>query len=465
MRDVNVMMTAAQREVLEAFTSDSPAIDTVGTGGSRFGGKTFTGAWCIGLEALKYRNSRTLALRTVLRAADLNMGEEIKKAFLEPMGIPVGNVRKGEAQYLEKEKRFLFPNGSMIQLGFCLKPNDWEQHQGVQWDKLWLAEATQFPERVIEKLGASVRPSSNTEGCPSRKLLDFNPGGLGAEWVERRVVNPLTRDRRTIYVKQTVRDSLATLERDPGYILRELMKIADPVLRAQWLEGDWDAQSGIYFRLVPPSDDGPGTVCSMTPAYWSDWYGGTDWGYHSPFAYLVGASWMDDKNRPHLHIAGEVYQSGLDMDQQAELALQKEAELKKAYPLMHALSQRMADPATSAPLEKESGEQTRTVALVWLNNGFITYPSPRYSRIARWNLIRSLIRHGILTIDPSCRALIKELKGAVREEEGEDIDQKRCPDHALDALAYLVCRVFGLDYQAEDQVANRYDLDVLLRQQ
>jgi len=96
-----------------------------------------------------------------------------------------------------------------------------------------------------------------------------------------------------------------------------------------------------------------------------------------------------------------------------------------------------------------------------MQNGFLTYPSMRYSRVARWNLIRYLLRHRILTIDPSCHALIKEMKGAVRMEDGEDIDQKRCPDHSLDALAYLVCRVFGLDYAVPETSDSRWDLKAL----
>ena len=456
MRHVTQMMAAPNREAFSEYISDNGFYETIGMGGSRFGNKTHTGAWCLGIRRLMYGNTRGLALRTVLRAADLNMGEEIKKAFLEPMGLPVGSVRKGEVQYLEKDKRFLFPNGSMLQLGFCLKANDWEQHQGLQWDDLWMEEATQFPEHVINKLSASVRP--NNPKCPPRKLVTCNPGGIGAEWVERRIINPATRDRRCLWVRSSVKNNPIVLMRDPGYILRELNAIRDPVLRAQWLDGDWDAQSGIYFRLVPEIDGAPGTVQEVQVPYWADWYAGVDWGYDKPWACVWIAHWQDDADKHHIHVGGEVYQAGLDLDQQAEQALVKEKDLKRKFPFMHEVEARYADPMTSTAIERTSSEQTRSKASVWREYGFLTRPSRHYNRVSRWNLMRYLIRKRILTIDPDCRALLKEFKGAIRKENSEDLDQDKCPDHALDALAYVVCKVMGMDFVDEPQDDSRWDL-------
>jgi hypothetical protein len=384
------------------------------------------------------------------------MGEELKEAFFKPLGLPVGSRSKGEIQYLTGENRFLFPNGSMIQLGYCKHANDWEQHLGLQWDDIWLEQAEQFPEDVLNKFRGSNFP--NNPKCNSRMLLTFNPGGIGSEWLERRVVNPLTRDRRTIFIKSRAMDATPVIVRDPGYILRSLMSITDPVLRAQWLDGDWDAQSGLMFRLIPEGHAKPATIREVTIPYWADWYGGVDWGEDKPFAYLVAAHWQEYDGGPrHIHVQAEHYQSGLMLDEQAEAALDLEARLKRRFPLMHNVDVRMADWKTGAVLERTSDEQTRSKVSVWANHGFVVYPSFKYGRGSGWQLIKYLLKHGILTIDPDCMALIKEIKGAVRKPGTEDIDQGRCADHALDALRYLICYLFGLDYSIPDAEESRWD--------
>lgn len=423
---------------------------------------THTGAHCIGYRRFMYKNTRALCLRTVQRAADLNMGEELKAAFFEPHGFPVGLRSRGEIQWLAGENRFIIPNNCMIQLGYCKRPNDWEQHLGLQWDDIWMEQAEQFPERVINRLKGSNRP--NNPACKSRFLLTFNPGGIGSEWLERRVVNPKTRDRRTIFVKSTVRDCYATLERDPGYILQKLQTITDPVLRAQWLEGDWDAQSGLYFRLQSDHDETGPTIREVKVPYYADWYAGVDWGEgHGKFAVVYVAHWQESNRLGevigrHLHVGAEVYEGGLHLDQQAERALAKEKEIRRKYPFFHGVDQRMADPSTGKVIEAESTDQARSKASVWEAHGFDTYPAFRYSPTSGWCLIKYLMRKGILTIDPECFALIKEFRGAIRKEDSEDIDKNRCPNHALDALRYITGYLFDMDYSEEPDEETRFEM-------
>lgn len=452
-REIDIPATADQRELIEPYLMAGEELETAGFGGTRYGGKTWTGAKVISSRRLMYGFTRALALRTVMRSADLNLGEEIKKVLVTQFGLPVGNRRNSEIKYLTGEARFVFPNGSIIQLGYCKAPNDWEQHLGLQWDDIWFEQAEQFPEKAFSRLRGSNRP--NNPKCPSRTLLTFNPGGIGSEWIARRIINKATRDRRTIFVKSSVRDCYATLERDPSYIPRSLLSITDPVLRSQWLDGDWDIQSGIFFRLLPKSFDFHGTVCSCNVPYWADWYAGVDWGYRDPFATLWAAHWEDEIG-PHLHVAKEVYETQLDLDQQAEAAIEAEASLKKQYPRMHEITVRLADPSTSTPIEKTSDHQTYTKASVWRDHGFDTYPSPKYARSSRLQLIRYLIRTGILTIDEDCHCLLKELRAAVYKEGTEDIDQARCPDHALDCLGYIVSNVFGIDFSVEPEKEDRF---------
>lgn len=401
-------------------------------------------------------------MRRIMSASDMNLGAQIKEVIAS-FGLLMGTRASGRIAYLTKEKQFVFPNGSIIQLGYCRNEEDYEQHVGTQWDTFWLEQAEQFPEKVFDKLKGSNRRSKRTE-CVPRFLLTFNPGGRGSEWLHRRIIQKKTRDRRCVFVKSVIRECLATLEQDPAYILRSLNKINDPILRAQWLEGDWDAKAGSFFRLMHTNKK------VMSVPNWADWYGGVDWGRAKPFCYLMAAHWTDrtDKfgvqGKRHIHICGEVYQKDLDLDIQARRALEAEAAMKRTYPMMHAIHIRMADPSVFNVLEKESADQTRSKADVWEKHGFSVYPSERYSRSARWELIRYLLRHGILTIDPEgCPNLVKEFGSAIYKDETEDLDQSKCPDHALDSLAYIICYLFGLDYSEEIPDPSDYRFPLKLR--
>jgi hypothetical protein len=454
-REVSLMMTADQRQVLHAYVHSGPELEVVAMGGTRYGGKTFTGAHCIGYRRLMYPNTRALALRTIQRASDLNMGEELRTAFFEPNGFPVGLRRKGQIQFLVNEKRIVFPNGSMIQLGYCKSPEDALQHLGLQWEDIWIEQAEQFTEKIYDLLRGSNRP--NNTNCDARTLLTFNPGGIGTPWLNRRIVNDRTRDRRVLFVRSDVRDCIATLVRDPSYIQRTLLSIADPVLREQWLGGNFDIFSNEYFHLVPETEQWPGTVQEIEPPRWAQWYCGVDWGHGSPFACLWSAHWKDRDGRNHLHICGEVYQSGLDQDQQAYKALEYERTLQIKFPSMHAPRVRLACWSTANRNATVSTNQSWSTLLAWNEYGFYCQAAPKLERVPGWQVLRRLMRNKVLTIDPACMALISEIKGAQREELGEDIDDKKCPDHALDALRNKICYLFGLNYRAEPEEDKRWD--------
>jgi len=449
MRVVEIKATAKSREALEHFLFDGYETTALGFGGSRYGAKTWSGAQMIGYRSLMYENTRSLCLRTVQRAADLNLGEEIKTAFFKRIGMPVGRRTAGGVAYLESDKRFVLPNGSLIQIAYCRLAGDWEQHLGLQWDNIWFEQAEQMREDMYDKFLGSNRP--NNPDCIPRMLLTFNPGGIGQDWLYRRVIDPETRDNRTVYVKSTVRECLSTLERDPSYIPQKLMKIRDPVTRKRWLDGDWDIINGSFFVLPEK------TVREVYPPRYAEWQGSVDYGYSKPFAYLISAFWEDEHGKPRLHIQDEVYRARLDTDTQAKLALDKEDEVR-AYTkgIFREVQYRLADPATGVALPRESEEQSKAIADSWRDHDFYTYPAGKYSRPARWALIRRLLNRGVLTISPNCANLILEFKRAVQMEDRDDIDQKKCHDHALDALAYKVCHLFGLNYGASRERVDGY---------
>jgi hypothetical protein len=458
-REIEIRGTRQQRGALQHFLFDGWETRTVALGGTRFGGKTWTGAFAFGLLCMLFPGVKCLALRRVVSAAELNMGDELRAAFFAQLGIVCDSKRStGGVQYLSRSQpgpRFVFPNGSVIQLGYCNKPGDWEIYLGPQWDAIWFEQAEQFTEKAFDLLGGSNRP--NNPAFSSKMLLTFNPGGLGAPWVQRRIVSDKTRDRRTLFFPASVQNSLATLERDPGYVMRSLRGITDPILREQWWLGNWDILSGVYFRMVPEREDRMGTVqetARVGMPYYADWHCGVDWGYDDPWCCLWFASWgettgEDEPEKRHIHVVDEVYQTGLDFDQQTWMALQRDKALKEEFRYMHDVGLlRLADASTAYPnpMVRAGSDQSRSVADVWRSYGFNTYPSNRgVGRVAGWNQIRLLLRHGILTIDPRCVNLIREMKGAVRSADNEDIS-KQCPDHALDSLRYVTTYLFPVTF-------------------
>lgn len=460
-RSVSMRCTGAQREFLQRALNDDWRTKTLGYGGSRHGGKTFSGSLVVIVRALMYPGTAHLAMRRVLSAADMNLGKQIKQ-LLKSFGLPVGLRSRGEIGYLAKECEFHFPNGSVIKLAYCKNESDYENYVGEQWDTIWIEQAEQFPEITFDQLKGSNRKSCDTP-CVPRFLLTFNPGGRGSEWLYRRVINDKSRDKHTHFVKSLIRECLATLEQDPNYILRSLNQIKDPILRAQWLEGDWDAKSGTYFRLLPK------VVEVLKVPVWADWYGGVDWGRSKPFAYLMVAHWEDRRDKlgnpgkRHIHFAKEVYARHLALDIQAERSLEEEQALRRKYPFMRDIDIRLADPRVFDPDERESTDTTRSKAEIWAKHGFDVYPAIAYSRVSRWELMIYLMNRGILTIDPEgCPNLINEIKLAVRQKDGEDIDQNKSNDHALDAASYVFGYLFGLDY-SEETPSDGYQLRNFLR--
>lgn len=449
MREIEVRATAKSREAIEHYLFDGYETTSLGFGGSRYGAKTWTGAQIMGYRRLMYENTRGLCLRTVQRAADLNLGEEIKNAFFKAHGMPVGKRSGGGVAYLEADKRFVLPNGSIIQLSYCKNAADWEQHLGLQWDDIWFEQAEQMREDMYDKFLGSNRP--NNPDCIPRMLTTFNPGGIGQDWLYRRIIDPATRDKRTVFVKSTVRECLSTLERDPSYIPQKLMKIRDAVTRKRWLDGDWDVINGSFFVLPERA------VRELYPPRWAEWYGGVDYGYSKPYCYILCAFWQDDKGRPHLHAQDLVYRTRLDTDTQAKLALEMEDDVRSYTKGVFKEPQyRLADPSTGTAIPKESEEQSKTIADSWRENGLYTYPAGKFSRPARWALIRRLLNRDILTISRRCAPLILEFKRAVQEEGKDDIDQKKCNDHALDPLAYICCTLLGLNYGASQREVDGY---------
>lgn len=203
-------------------------------GGARGGGKS----WAIDrkspLLACKYPGIKMLLLRRTYKDLDRNHVRVL---------VP---LLAGLAKYNGQEKCFHFPNGSILELGYCASESDVLQYQGQEYDIIFLDEATQFTEFQFETLTACLRGAND---FPKRMYLTCNPGGVGHEWVKRLFVSKRYKDTENPedyeFIPATVYDNEALLEKDPGYV--NMLNNLSEGLRQAWRDGNWDMLAGQYF--------------------------------------------------------------------------------------------------------------------------------------------------------------------------------------------------------------------------
>ncbi len=167
----------------------------------------------------------------------------------------------GKAKWHEQKKQWTFEHGpgkkpSMIQFYHF---DHWKDHvnfQGPPFQLVLFDELTQFEERMYDYLFSRMRmpEGMNFERTMIRSAT--NPGGDGHDWVKRRFI---TDPEDRVFVPAKIGDN--------PYINREeyvesFLRMKDPLIRAQLLEGDWDAVvSGEvfkreWFRLVDAAPPG-----------------------------------------------------------------------------------------------------------------------------------------------------------------------------------------------------------------
>lgn len=432
---VKIQAGEAQRRFLWAICEDN-YYEAIGFGGARGGGKTFISCLAMVLRRLRYPGTRGLMLRRVQTAADQNLGEEVRKV-LTMLGIPQGT---GGVVWLETKKRFIFPNGAYIQLGYCRQENDWERYQGIEYTDIAFEEAGQFPEKAWLNIVGSNRTNSIDPTIKPKVWATFNPGGIGSAWVNKRfgIKDPLTCEARTLFIQSLLKNSKALLENDPGYRDRVLAKQPE-WRRAQWEDGDWDALEGQFFVLDPRM------IREQEVPYWAEVYCGVDAGYYpSAFAAVWIAKWKDGLGAMRFHVMREVKKVKLNYVQQAKEALYME---EVGLP-NHLVSARFADPSCWRRSEGHSGIST-TTAMSWAESGFVVTSAYTNARAGGWILLRTIMEEKAFTIDPSCKALLEEMEGAVHDEKTDDIDDE-CEDHLLDALRYCLVSIAQNYYPESD---------------
>lgn len=181
-----------------------------------------------------------------------------------------------------------FDNGARVTMVAINHFSQLEDYQGHQYTEISVDEATNIPFifKLIDTMKGNLRSAA---GVPCQMFLSGNPGGPGHVAIKTMFIIPNPQGMQVIYddddtsyifIPSGLSDNKILCENDPKYVNR-LRSIKDPILRAAWLEGDWDAFIGQAFgfntlqHMIDPLES--------IPANWP-LYMTFDWGFGKPFS-------------------------------------------------------------------------------------------------------------------------------------------------------------------------------------
>ena len=262
----------------------------IGFGGARGGGKSWTVRTKAKLLALRYPGIKILIVRRSYPELQEN---HINRLVSELLGV---------AKYNENKKELRFPNGSRILFRYCSNDKDAMNFQGMEFDVIFLDEATQFSEDQMRKISATLRGVNN---FPKRIYYTCNPGGQGHGYIKRLFIDRNFQEDEDpdnySFIQSLVFDNTALMQSDPDYV--KVLEALPPRLRAAWLDGDWNVYEGQFFEdfCAEPDKkmcDEAGISVEQAkrerkfthviepfeiPRHWKV-YRSFDWGYSRPFS-------------------------------------------------------------------------------------------------------------------------------------------------------------------------------------
>jgi hypothetical protein len=203
----------------------------------------------------------------------------------EVMDRSHGTFKRLGAEWIASEKRWRFPSGAYYEFGYCESWADVQQYQGQQYQYIAFDELGLLPEERIWVF-LMTRCRSTNPKINRFMRASANPGGAGHGWLKRRFIStckpngeiyfvpgtdpPLTR----AFVQSRVWDNPSIVENDPQYI--SILKALPPAMRAQLLEGDWNAGTGLAFERLTAATH---MVEPFRVEGWESPFAAIDWGY------------------------------------------------------------------------------------------------------------------------------------------------------------------------------------------
>lgn len=398
-------------------------------GGARGGGKT----WCV-------RTKATLNAGYYAGISQLI----VRRSYPELINNHINPMKKtlnGVADYISAEKAFKFDNGSSIRFTFCAKDSDLDKLQGMEYDQIFIDEATQLSEYQIKVINACLR---GTNDFPKRLYLTCNPGGQGHGYVKRII------ERRFIdgedpseysFIPARVDDNIALMRSDPEY--KKNLEMLPPKLRKAWLEGSFDIFEGQFFEEFIVGDAEQQRNRQWThviepfniPREWSV-YRSYDFGYSRPFSC---GWWAVDYAGTYyriLELYGCTKTPNEGVKWTADEQFRKIREIETQHPLLAGRTIRgVADPAIWDGSKGDSINDTAMRHQIYFTKG-------DNQRIAGWMQMRYRMQfneHGEprMYIFNTCKEFIRTIPTLLYSETNpEDLDTTG-EDHIADETRYF----------------------------
>ena len=303
------------------------------------------------------------------------------------------------------------------------------RYQGQSYTWIGIDELTQYPtEFPLQYLQSRLRTTNKNIQCFIR--CTANPGGVGGSWVKKRYLDPSPPNESFTGEDKITRKFIPARLDDNPYLAEDgkyeqMLQSLPSVQKKQLLDGNWDVSEGAAFTEF--EYDKHCIAPFAIPKTWER-IKGIDYGYAAESAVIWGALDPQDET---LIIYRELYQKGLTGQDLAKRIFEFEKEDK--------LSVRgVLDTAAWA----RTGTTGPTVGEV------LTMAGHKLRRADKNRIQGKIQVHERLKLNDkgrpklqifkSCPNLIRELQGIpIDPNKPEDVDTK-APDHAYDALRYLI---------------------------
>ncbi len=257
----------------------------VGYGGARGGGKS----WGIRIKSVLLALHYPMISICIVRRSFPELEQNHIKPLKKMLNSNDENKDNRIATYNEAKKTFRFKNGSEILLKYCETDKDAERFQGIEFDVLFIDEATHQTEERFTKMNSSVR---GTNSFPHRTYITCNPGGVGHTWVKRLFVDRRFKGAENpedySFIQAKVQDNEALMTLNPDYV--KTLEALPPKLKMAWLDGSWDVFEGQFFEeFVDDSEHYSDRRYTHViepfeiPREWTI-YRSFDWGYNKPYS-------------------------------------------------------------------------------------------------------------------------------------------------------------------------------------
>lgn len=215
--------------------------DEVLYGGAAGGGKSDGLLMFCWLRRMSIPKSRGLILRTTF--------PELQRSLIlrsQELWSGTGAV------WQEQKKRWVFPNGSIQEFGYCEADRDVHQYHSAQYEDICFDELTQFSEYQYTYLFSRLRTTKRGVRCLMRAAT--NPGDQGHAWVKARFIDVAPPD--TPYTDPetglTRRFIPSTIDDNPHIdraAYEQRLAALPEAERRALRHGDWDVFAGQYFRM------------------------------------------------------------------------------------------------------------------------------------------------------------------------------------------------------------------------